>query len=149
MQSTTTIRSILENKEAAIISLPPDASVYSAIELMATKGIGALLVFEGEKLVGILSERDYARKVILKGKSSKQTPVSEIMSSPVTFITPDCTVEEGMSIVTEKRIRHLPVLENERVIGIISIGDMVKSLVKVQEATIKHLHAYITGKYPG
>ena len=116
---------------------------------MATKGVGALVVLEDDKLIGILSERDYARKVILEGKASKETAVSAIMTSPVTYVSPDCTVDEAMCLITEKRIRHLPVLERDRLAGIVSIGDLVKSINEAQAATIEHLHAYITGKYPG
>ena len=127
----------------------PDALVFDAIKLMAEKHVGALLVMDGEELAGILSERDYARKVILQGKSSRHTQVREIMASPVLFVTPDCTVDEAMCIVTEKRIRHLPVLDGKGVIGVVSIGDLVRSIIEEQAATIEHLHAYIAGKYPG
>lgn len=149
MSSTTTIRVILDKKGADVYRLAPDASVYQAIEMMATKGVGALVVIEDEKLIGILSERDYARKVILEGKASKETAVSVIMTSPVTYVTPDCTVDEAMCLTTEKRIRHLPVLEGDRLVGIVSIGDLVKSINEAQAATIEQLHAYITGQYPG
>jgi len=149
MGSSKTLRDILKEKGHQIYWLPPDATVYEAIEMMATKSVGALLVLDEGKLVGIISERDYARKVILKGKSSKETKVSEIMSSPVIYVTPDCPVEEAMALMTEKRIRHLPVVENDQVVGIVSIGDLVKFLVKEQEATIRYLHAYISGSYPG
>ena len=149
MQARTTIREILEKKGHKVFSLPPDATVYEAIKIMAENSVGALLVMEGEKLVGIISERDYARKVILKGKSSKETAVREIMTSPVQVVVPDCTVGEAMSIMTNKRIRHLPVLEEGKVVGVVSIGDLVRSIVDEQAATIEHLHAYITGQYPG
>ncbi len=148
MATSIKIQQILERKGTDIYSLRPDASVYEAIKMMADKHVGAVLVLTGDVLVGILSERDYARKVILQGKASKQTPVSEIMSQPVHVITPDCTVDEAMSLMTEKRIRHLPVLEAERVTGVISIGDLVRSIIESQEATIQHLHGYITGQYP-
>jgi len=149
MQAKTTIREILDKKGHKVFSLPPDATVYEAIKIMAENSVGALLVMDGENLVGIISERDYARKVILKGKSSKQTAVREIMTSPVQVVVPDCTVSEAMSIMTNKRIRHLPVLEDGKVIGVVSIGDLVRSIVDEQAATIEHLHAYITGQYPG
>ena len=149
MPSTITIRSILDRKGAEVYWLPPDASVYQAVEMMATKGVGALVVLEDDKLIGILSERDYARKVILKGKASKETAVSAIMTSPVVYVTPDCPVDEALCLITEKRIRHLPVLERDRLAGIVSIGDMVKSINATQAATIEQLHAYITGQYPG
>jgi CBS domain-containing protein len=143
-----TIRQILRVKGREVWSLPPEASVYEAIEMMAAKRVGALLVVDRGKLVGIISERDYARKVILKGKSSKHTLVKEIMTSPVIFVTPDHTVDECMRIVTANRIRHLPVMERDRLVGIISIGDLVNSIISAQAATIRHLNNYITGKYP-
>ena len=116
---------------------------------MAEAGVGALLIMDGDRLVGIMSERDYARKVILRGKHSRDTPVTEIMSSPVVFVTPDCTVDEAMSIMTEKHIRHLPVQQGETVVGVVSIGDLVKAIIDQQAETIQHLHSYIGGQYPG
>lgn len=148
MRYETPVRFVLETKPREVYWLGPDASVYEAIELMATKSIGAVLVLEEGKLVGIISERDYARKVILKGKSSRETAIKEIMSSPVIFVTPECRVDEAMKLMTERRIRHLPIVENDRVIGVVSIGDLVKFLVSEQAATITQLHAYITGRYP-
>jgi CBS domain-containing protein len=144
-----TISSIMRRKGGQIFSLSPEATVYDAVEMMADKGVGALLVLSESKLIGIISERDYARKVILKGKASKQTQVKEIMTSPVIFVTPSHQVDECMTIMTNKRIRHLPVLEDEKVLGIISIGDLVKWIITEQEQTIQHLENYITGKYPG
>jgi CBS domain-containing protein len=143
-----TVRSILEKKGAAIISISPDATVYEAIAGMAANGIGALLVVSDRQLVGIVSERDYARKVILQGKSSKETLVGEIMTpSPVT-VTPAHTVDECMHIVTAKHIRHLPVLEAGELKGMVSIGDLVKAIISSQAYTIDQLHTYIGARYP-
>ena len=149
MTASSTVQAILEGKGRNIYSLPPDASVYGAIELMAEKGIGAVLVMDGGELAGILSERDYARKVILKGKLSRETKVAEIMSSPVMVVTPDCTVDEAMTVMTEKHIRHLPVQQGNELIGVVSIGDLVKAIISDQKETIGHLHAYIASQYPG
>ena len=118
---------------------------YEALELMATKDIGAVVVVEKERPVGIFSERDYARKVILKGKTSKNTRVSELMSKPVLFVRPDQTIEECMALMTEKHVRHLPVMENDKLIGIVSIGDAVKAIIAEQQFTIHQLEQYITG----
>ncbi len=140
----TTIRDVLRNKARDVWSTGPDATVYQAIELMAEKQIGALPVIENGQLTGIISERDYARKIILKGRSSKDTPVSEIMTSPVISVSPRQTVGECMRIVTENRVRHLPVLEGGRMIGMISIGDLVNWIITEQQETIRHLEAYIS-----
>ena len=139
---------ILKNKGSQIWSLAPDATVYEAISTMAEKNVGALLVVSEGKLVGIISERDYARKVILKDKSSKKTLVGDIMTSPVITVTPGHTVDECMQIMTDNRIRHLPVIEGEKLVGTISIGDLVKAIISTQAETIQQLDNYITGKYP-
>jgi CBS domain-containing protein len=143
-----TVRSILSNKGADIFAASPSNTVFEAIEMMNAKRVGALLVMDESKLVGIISERDYARKVILMGRSSKDTRVEEIMSSPVIVVDPDTPLEECMRIVTERRIRHLPVVENHLVVGVVSIGDLVRSIITEQAETIDQLHNYIHGSYP-
>jgi CBS domain-containing protein len=149
MNLIDTIQLVLKQKGQKVWHVSPDACVYDAIEIMAEKHAGALMVVSGEALVGVVSERDYARKVILEGKSSKQTLVKEIMTSPAIFVTPGQTVEDAMRIMTERHIRHLPVVDEGVVVGVVSIGDMVKWIISAQQATISQLHSYITSTYPG
>ena len=139
-----TTRHLLERKGSQVYSIRPEDHVINAIQLMSDKHVGALLVMRGTELVGIVSERDYARKVILLGRSSAETRVSEIMSSPVTTVTPAYTVNECMKIVTEQRVRHLPVVEEGRVLGVVSIGDLVKAVIEEQQQQIEQLERYIT-----
>jgi CBS domain-containing protein len=145
MELTGKIGSLIAKKGGQVWSIAPTASVYDAIALMAEKEIGAVPIVQDGQLVGIVSERDYARKVFLKGKASTETSVTEIMSSPVFSVTPSQTVEECMHIVTEQRFRHLPVVENGRIVGIISIGDLVNWVITEQKQTIHHLEAFIAG----
>jgi len=148
MNLVDTVRSVLKQKDQDIWSVPPEVWVYDAIEMMADKHVGALLVISERKLLGIISERDYARKVILQGKSSKQTQVREIMTSPVISVLPEHTVEACLRIMTNSRIRHLPVVENEKVLGVVSIGDLVNWMAFAQDHAIEQLEHYIEGKYP-
>ncbi|TMB21404.1 MAG: CBS domain-containing protein [Deltaproteobacteria bacterium] len=141
-----TVAQLLRTKGHQVLSVSPDIPVFEALEVMAEKNVGALLVLEGERLVGIFSERDYARKVILKGKASKETPVREIMSSHVLYIRPEQTIEDCMALMTDKRVRHLPVMEAEKLVGVISIGDVVKAVIAEQEFMIEQLQNYITGR---
>ena len=141
-----TVADLLGGKRTAVWSTTPDTIVFDALTMMAEKNVGALPVLDGDRLVGIFSERDYARKIILKGRTSRETAVREIMTANVVSIRPDETVERCMSVMTEKHFRHLPVVESGRLVGIISIGDVVKSVIEEQEATISHLQGYITGQ---
>lgn len=143
-----TVMQVLETKGNQIWSIAPDRSVYDALQVMAEKEVGALVVLEGGKLVGILSERDYARKVILKGLSSPQTPVQNIMTTKVVYARPEQTIEEAMALMTDKRCRHLPVMEGERLLGVLSIGDLVKASIAEKQFIINQLENYITGTFP-
>jgi CBS domain-containing protein len=140
-----TVRQVLARKGRAAWSVTPDAMVIEALQLMAEKDVGALLVMEGETVVGLISERDYARKVFLKGKSSPSTPVREIMTERVLAVSPDRTIEECMVLMTARRVRHLPVMEGGRIAGLISIGDVVKASIEEKDFLIKQLENYITG----
>ena len=149
MKLVDPIKALLRYKGGQVWSVTPEASVYEAIEIMSEKHVGALMVISDGKLAGVISERDYARKVILKGKSSKQTEVQEIMTSPVIFVAPDNTVDDCMRIMTASRIRHLPVMEGDKIVGVITIGDLVNWIISAQKDTIHHLESYIAGTYPG
>ena len=141
-----TVSQLLQTKGQEIWSIGPETLVIEALKLMAEKGIGALVVLEAGQVVGIVSERDYARKVSLQGKSSRTTSVREIMTEKVVFVRPEQTVADCMALMTNKRIRHLPVMENDRLIGVISIGDVVKAVISEQEFMIEQLESYITGR---
>ena len=147
MKLNDPVRSILQRKPSQIWTVSPHASVFDAMAMMSDHNVGSLLVMEEGLLVGIIAERDYARKIALKGKSSRETEVIEIMRVPVT-VTPEHTVDECMALMTGERVRHLPVTENGAVIGVISIGDLVNWIISSHEDTIKHLHSYIAGSYP-
>ena len=142
------INEILAYKGSHLWTIAPDATVFEAIHLMADKNIGALLVLEDEKLLGVVSERDYTRKVAVKGRASRETKVREVIAAPITA-TPSHTVEDCMRLMTENRVRHLPVLEGDKVVGLVSIGDLVNWIISAQSATIHQLESYISGHYPG
>jgi CBS domain-containing protein len=147
MDVSGTISAILGQKGAQVFSIAPEATVYKAVELMAAKNVGALLVMREDELLGILSERDYTRKMVLRGKRSRETKVEEIMSRDLTLAAPSESVENCMRMMTEKRVRHLPVVADGKVLGVLSIGDLVKHIISTQSATIEHLERYIQGGY--
>jgi CBS domain-containing protein len=149
MTVNATINEILQHKAGQVWSIGSDATVFDAVQLMADKNIGALLVTEDGKLVGVVSERDYARKVALKGKRSRETKIREIVSTPVISVGPTHTVEDCMRLMTDHRVRHLPVLEGDQVLGIVSIGDLVNWVITAQSAAIQQLQTYISGYNPG
>lgn len=142
-----TIKELLKKKSGDIWSISPQTSVYQALELMAQKEVGALLVIEDDKLVGIFSERDYARKIILKGKASRDTAVGELMTTSVYYVTPDNTLEEAMALMTSKHIRHLPIMNQGKLVSIVTLGDVVKKIISEQKLTIDELENYVTGGY--
>ena len=144
-----TVEAILKQKGSRVWSIPPGATVFEAIELMAARNIGALVVLSGSKLEGIFTERDYTRKVALHGKSSKETFVSEVLSQQLPVATPQSTVEDCMRMMTENRVRHLPVLDGDKLAGLVSIGDLVNWIISAQTMEIHQLHSYISGQYPG
>ena len=149
MEISTVAGTLLQNKGREMWTISPEAMVYDAIHLMNEKKVGALPVMDGTSLIGIVSERDYMSKVILEGKASKETPVSDIMTRRVVTVTRDQTISECMRIITEERVRHLPVIEDGALLGIVSIGDLVKWIIATQRMTIEQLENYIAGSYPG
>lgn len=142
-----TVKQVLKIKGGAVFSVSPDAPVYDGLQLMAEHDVGALLVLKDERPVGIFSERDYARKVMLKGKSSKDVTVRDLMVRDIIYVSPDYSLDQCMALMTDKRVRHLPVLEDNRLVGMISIGDVVKHIISEQEFTIRELEKYIQGSY--
>jgi CBS domain-containing protein len=148
MQHDEPIRCLLQEKGSAVFTISPDTTVYDALAIMANREIGALIVMNGDRIEGIVSERDYARKVILQGRSSRETPVRDIMTSGLLSVGPAESVDECMRLMTENKVRHLPVISEGRLMGIVSLGDLVKWIITSQRDTIQHLHAYISGGYP-
>lgn len=149
MEIVGTISEILNAKGTQVWTTTPESTVFDALKLMGEKNVGALLVMEGGRLAGVMSERDYSRKVALLGKNSRTTPVREILSAPVISVTMRHTVQECMQLMTRHRIRHLPVLDEHRVVGIVSIGDLVNWIINAQSQALEQLHNYIAGQYPG
>ncbi len=143
----STVEEILQHKGREVYTIGPRATVFNALKIMAEKDIGALVVLQDDQLVGIISERDYARKIVLRGKASVNTAVKDIMTEKVYYVTPKTTIQECQTLLTEKSVRHLPVLDDGKLVGLISIGDVVKAIIDEQESTITHLSDYITGKY--
>lgn len=143
------VRSVLRKKSPVVWSISPEATVYEALHLMSEKHIGCLLVLSGGHLTGIVTERDYARKVVLMGRASQQTRVRDIMTKPVLFIREEDTLDDAMRLMTSRRLRHLPVLNGDDVVGVLSIGDLVSWLLEAQQRTIRQLQGYIDGSYPG
>lgn len=142
-----TVKELLDAKPVALWTVAPDATVYRALEILAEKDVGALPVVDGNRLLGIFSERDYARKVVLKGRASRDVPVSELMARSVVCVTAADTINDCMTLMTEKRVRHLPVMDDDRLVGIVTIGDVVKSVISEQKHTIANLESYIRGSY--
>ena len=142
-----TVRNVLDEKGNSVWTVSPEAKVIAALKLMAEKNVGALVVTHENKLVGIITERDYARKVILQGRTSLETPVKDIMTRGVYYVSPDTSTQECMAMMTKNRIRHLPAIHNEKLIGLISIGDIIQSVISEQKIAINHLENYIMGKY--
>lgn len=149
MEVTGTVAAILETKGRDVFSISPEATVFEAIQQLADRNIGALLVMDGERLVGVFSERDYTRKVALQGRSSKDTCVREVITGRVITVTPSTPIPDCMRLMVDNRVRHLPVVEEQKVVGVISIGDLVNFIMGAQRATIEQLHSYIAGGYPG
>jgi CBS domain-containing protein len=147
MEIQVTVETLLNTKGRTVWAVTPTATVFEAVQRMAEHNVGSLMVMEGTRLVGIISERDYARKIVLHGKNSRTTPVGEILTPAVNHVSPEATVGECMALMTDKRIRHLPVLEQGAVVGVISIGDLVNWIMRAQAATIDQLQSYIAGGY--
>ncbi|MCG7898565.1 MAG: CBS domain-containing protein [Candidatus Thiodiazotropha lotti] len=141
----TSVNQLLQNKGFDILSVDANETVIRALQIMADHGIGSLLVMDGERVAGLFSERDYARGIIMKGRTPKETKVKEIMTSQVVVVTPEQSIEECMAIMTEKRVRHLPVMKDDKLVGIISIGDLVKAIIEEQQFMIEQLVSYING----
>jgi CBS domain-containing protein len=149
MTISCTISAVLQGKGSQVFFISPQTTVYEAIRVMAEKNVGALVVLDGERLAGVFSERDYTRKIALLGKSSQHTPVTEALSAPVVSVPADATVEECMRLMTSHRVRHLPVMEGQKLLGIVSIGDLVNWIISAQGQEIDQLRTFITGQYPG